>query len=206
MIPEDGRRVIDRIHKSSIRMQGLVEDLMKITNMGVIREPFESVSLNEIVKQVLADRRKELESNNIEVMIPEPLPTIFGNPKSLTVLFDCLIDNAIKFSKKSDSPNITIDSWETRSVEMNKKLKRKLVEKNYVCVAVQDNGIGFENEYAKKIFILFQRLHQQESGYEGKGIGLTIVKRIMSNHQGFVIAEGTVDKGAKFNLYFPKVT
>jgi light-regulated signal transduction histidine kinase (bacteriophytochrome) len=89
---------------------------------------------------------------------------------------------------------------------MKQKFKRKLVEKNYICVTIQDNGIGFENEYAKKIFILFQRLHQQESDYEGKGIGLTIVKRIMSNHQGFVNAEGTVNKGAKFSLYFPKVT
>jgi light-regulated signal transduction histidine kinase (bacteriophytochrome) len=205
-IPKDGLQIIDRIHKSSIRMQGLVEDLMKITNMGMIREPFERVALNEIVKQVLVERRIELEANNIKVTIPESLPSIYGNPNNLKVLFDCLVDNAIKFSKKSDSPFILINYGEATNIEMKQKFKRKLVEKNYICVTIQDNGIGFENEYAKKIFILFQRLHQQESDYEGKGIGLTIVKRIMSNHQGFVNAEGTVNKGAKFSLYFPKVT
>lgn len=203
-IPKDGLMIIERIHKSSIRMQGLVEDLMKLTNMGVIREPLESVQLNEIVNGVVYEKQKSLETYNISVNIVNDLPVIPGSPKNLKTLFDCLIDNAVKFSKDCDAPTITIFSTEPRATEIEKKLNRKLVEKNYVCVTIQDNGIGFENEYAKKIFILFQRLHQQESTYEGKGIGLTIVKRIMANHQGFVVAEGAPNKGATFHLYFPK--
>jgi light-regulated signal transduction histidine kinase (bacteriophytochrome) len=70
-------------------------------------------------------------------------------------------------------------------------------------VIIRDNGIGFDDEFAGKVFNLFQRLHAQETVYKGKGIGLTIVKRIMTNHLGFVTAHGKINEGAEFTLYFP---
>jgi light-regulated signal transduction histidine kinase (bacteriophytochrome) len=84
-------------------------------------------------------------------------------------------------------------------------VNKKYAQRNFVVINIYDNGIGFENEYAKKIFILFQRLHSQDSSYEGKGIGLAVCQRIMSNHNGFITAYGEVDNGATFHLYFPLI-
>jgi light-regulated signal transduction histidine kinase (bacteriophytochrome) len=79
---------------------------------------------------------------------------------------------------------------------------KNLLKKQFIRISIQDNGIGFSNEFSQKIFLIFQRLHAGAE-YEGKGIGLAIVERVMTNHNGYVLASGQVDKGALFNLYFP---
>jgi light-regulated signal transduction histidine kinase (bacteriophytochrome) len=86
---------------------------------------------------------------------------------------------------------------------MKEKFKIRYDSQHYIKIIVRDNGIGFDNEFAERMFNLFQRLHSQQSAYTGKGIGLTIVKRIMTNHLGFVAAHGKVNEGAEFILYFP---
>jgi light-regulated signal transduction histidine kinase (bacteriophytochrome) len=75
--------------------------------------------------------------------------------------------------------------------------------KSYHKIVMEDEGIGFNNEFAEKIFMIFQRLHNQQSGYRGKGIGLAIAQRIMSNHEGFILARGMINDGATFIMYFP---
>ena len=79
---------------------------------------------------------------------------------------------------------------------------RKLLKKAFIRISIQDNGIGFSNEFNQKIFLIFQRLHTGTE-YEGKGLGLAIVERVMTNHNGYVLASAQIDKGALFNLSFP---
>ena len=118
-------------------------------------------------------------------------------------MFKALIDNAIKFSKPGIPPVVTIQCVQTTGEDLvSVDIDKKLLKKEFMRISVQDNGIGFSNEFNQKIFLIFQRLHAGTE-YEGKGIGLAMVERVMTNHNGYVLATAQEDKGAVFNLYFP---
>jgi two-component system, chemotaxis family, CheB/CheR fusion protein len=111
-----------------------------------------------------------------------------------------LISNALKFSRPDVIPRITIKS---RIVKGNKLDVEKLVpEKSYCHITVQDNGIGFEPHFSKRIFEVFQKLHSKEE-YAGTGIGLAIVKKIVDNHNGTITASSELMEGARFDIYIP---
>jgi signal transduction histidine kinase len=125
------------------------------------------------------------------------LPKLNVVPFQFKQLFTNLINNSIKFSKPGIAPHIKIDSSIT-----NKLNGAVDAQKKYYHIQITDNGIGFENEYKDQIFGLFSRLHGR-SEYEGTGIGLSICKRIIENHNGTIDAEGEPGKGATFNIYLP---
>jgi signal transduction histidine kinase len=112
-----------------------------------------------------------------------------------------LIGNAIKYSRQKDNPEIKIWCRKIPAAELNIFAASK-AGGSYYHVAIEDNGIGFGQEYADRIFNVFTRLHGN-SEYTGTGVGLAIVKKVMDHHDGFVTAEGRPDEGAVFNLYFP---
>jgi light-regulated signal transduction histidine kinase (bacteriophytochrome) len=118
----------------------------------------------------------------------------------LALLFKSLIDNAFKFAKPGQSPVIRI---RYSYVEGDNEGDDVLHGRAFHKIIMEDEGIGFNNEFAEKIFMIFQRLHNQQSGYRGKGIGLAIAQRIMSNHEGFILARGMINDGATFIMYFP---
>ena len=115
-------------------------------------------------------------------------------------MFRSLFDNAFKFAKPGESPVIKISY---KQVDGNTEDESHLKGKNYHKIVMEDKGIGFNNEFAEKIFMIFQRLHTQQSGYRGNGIGLAIAQRIMSNHNGVIMARGMINDGATFIMYFP---
>ncbi|MGZ5248232.1 MAG: sensor histidine kinase, partial [Flavitalea sp.] len=131
----------------------------------------------------------------------DSLPVIDGYKDQLFLMFRCLMENSLKFS----------DPGKQLVIQMNwTKVDGKSINdlelapgRNYFLVTFRDNGIGFDNEFASKIFLIFQRLHNQESHYHGKGIGLAITQRVMTNHNGVITAKGTPGEGAVFSLYFP---
>ena len=128
------------------------------------------------------------------------LPPIYGYRGQLQLIFDALIDNAIKFSESASQPTITI----TYSFEAKGKGDGGMPgEEQFHCITIEDNAIGFDNEFADKIFMIFQRLHSQHSKYGGRGIGLAIAQRVMVSHNGFITALGNPGSGAKFHLHFP---
>ncbi|HVK48564.1 MAG TPA: ATP-binding protein, partial [Pseudobacter sp.] len=135
--------------------------------------------------------------------VKNSLPTIKGIPMQLALLFEQLIDNSLKFAKRDTPPVIIIAHEETVGRTISDKLLSVFGGSLYYKVSVTDNGMGFSNEFAEKIFGIFEKLESQQLFLNSKGIGLAMVQRIMINHGGNVQASGAVGQGAVFYLYFP---
>jgi signal transduction histidine kinase len=202
-IPAEAQRLVERLQLSATRMHGLVDDLMSFTRLAGIKEEPQKVSLKEVVEEVQYNFKDAFAAKDAQLSIDLKLPVITGYYNQLSLLFHALIDNAVKFSRDNVAPVIFILTQDATAEEMAEKFKIKHGHQRYMKVIIRDNGIGFDDEFAGKVFNLFQRLHAQETVYKGKGIGLTIVKRIMTNHLGFVTAHGKINEGAEFTLYFP---
>ena len=135
------------------------------------------------------------------VIIDTPLPSLEVVPTQIKQLFDNLIINSIKFKKAGELTVINIRSHPLSFLEKNSfNLKP---DKNYYSIEIEDNGIGFEKEYAEKIFLIFQRLHGK-SQYPGSGIGLAICKKIVENHKGIIFGNGNSENGAIFTVILPE--
>jgi signal transduction histidine kinase len=197
---DEGKMILSRIDFSARRMQGLIEDLMNFTNLVRGGEPLSVVDANQLLQSVVDYLKQEIEIKKATIHIGQ-MPSITGFEKQLFLMFKALIDNSLKFSKTGIPPVITIQCVQTTGEELM-HIDRKLLKKAFIRISIQDNGIGFSNEFSQKIFLIFQRLHTG-SEYEGKGLGLAIVERVMTNHNGYVLASAQIDKGALFNLYFP---
>ncbi|HEY5823106.1 MAG TPA: ATP-binding protein, partial [Cyclobacteriaceae bacterium] len=200
-LDEEGQSVIKRISYSSNRMRGLVEDLASYTSLVQLNESRRKIDLGEAIKEVVDILAEQIQAKNAQVFW-DNLPAIHAYPNQLISLFKALIDNSIKFSQPTIPPRIHIYGNPSNAEELaafhinNTNMK-------YIKITLRDNGIGFDNEFSEKMFGIFQRLHTQYSEYDGKGIGLAIVKRVMTNHNGFVFANGFPMTGAEFILFFP---
>jgi light-regulated signal transduction histidine kinase (bacteriophytochrome) len=197
---DDGKMILSRIDFSARRMQGLLEDLMNFANLVRGGEALSVVDANKLIESVVEYMKQDIEMKRATIHIGQ-LPNITGFEKQLFLMFKSLIDNAIKFSKPGIPPVVTIQCVQTSGEDLE-AIDKNLVKKEFIRISVQDNGIGFSNEFNQKIFLIFQRLHTGTE-YEGKGIGLAMVERVMTNHNGYVLASAQEDKGALFNLYFP---
>lgn len=197
---DEGKMILSRIDFSARRMQGLIEDLMNFTNLVRGGEPLRVVDADKLLQSVVDYLKQDIEIKKATIHIGQ-MPAITGFEKQLFLMFKALIDNALKFSKPGVPPVVTIQCVQTTGEELL-HIDKKLLKKEFIRISVQDNGIGFSNEFSQKIFLIFQRLHTGTE-YEGKGIGLAIVERVVTNHNGYVIASAEIDKGALFNLYFP---
>jgi light-regulated signal transduction histidine kinase (bacteriophytochrome) len=200
-LDESGKKMLTRIDFAARRMQGLIEDLVDYTHLINSNEEKQEVDLNNCIKDVQENLSNLIQNRNVQFSISY-LPPIMGYPYQLQLLFTNLIHNSVKFAKPGEDPFIEISSVQIEGDKIQDITERSKTD-TYLKVSLKDNGIGFENEFAKKIFVMFQRLHNQNSTYGGKGIGLSICKRVMTNHNGLIAAEGEPDAGAVFNLYFP---
>lgn len=191
-----------RMEKATERMQNLIDDLLEYSHVSTSIDYLDEIDLNKKVTQVLEDLEVEVTEKNAKVVIG-PLPVIKGHRRQVQQLFQNLISNALKFSKPNVSPEIRISSTvisgeNIYSFELPEGAKNKL----YNLIKISDNGIGFEQEYAEKIFKMFQRLHGKAE-YAGTGIGLAIVRKVIENHKGVIRAESQPGEGATFEVYLP---
>lgn len=184
------KSMLIRIDASAGRMHELIHDVVNFTNLIYSSENVTAVSLDSVIRQALDDLKQHIAEKNAIIKY-DTLPVIQGYPKQLTLLFKSLLDNSLKFTRKEVYPEIMI--------RFN---KQSADNRLLIHVSVEDNGIGFDNQFEKKIFMPFQRLHAHDSGYQGQGIGLAIVQRVMFNHNGTVSAKGRPGSGAVFDLYF----
>lgn len=200
-LPAEGIDYINRMQNASQRMQTLIDDLLTFSRISRPNEDFKTINLSEIIKGVLIDLEFTIEKKNakVEVSGQELLRAI---PSQMRQLFQNLISNSLKFTKEAVNPEIKITIDRIAGTELSSRILRSDDEKEYCRIVLTDNGIGFSNEYAEKIFTLFQRLHTR-SEYEGTGIGLAVCKKIVENHSGFMEASGTEGEGAVFNIYIP---
>ena len=200
VLSETGRDYFKRIAASANRMQNLMVDLVNYSRTMKGDKAFSETDLNVIIEDVLAELALNIEEKNALIVI-EGIPVAKVIPFQIHQLFVNLLSNALKFSRDGVQPEISIKGAEVTEEELFNNVP--FTDRQYYKIVVADNGIGFKQEFAEKIFQLFRRLEKVHE-YRGTGIGLAICKRIVENHDGFIFAEGHPNEGAKFIIYLPK--
>ncbi|WP_018615333.1 PAS domain-containing protein [Segetibacter koreensis] len=199
---DDDQHYFERMEKATERMKNLIDDLLEYSHVSTSINYLDEVDLNKKVTQVLEDLELEVAEKKARVMVGA-LPVIKGHKRQMQQLFQNLITNALKFSKRNVSPQISIYSAVVSGENINSSDRlEESKNKLYNLIEISDNGIGFEQEYADKIFKMFQRLHGKTE-YEGTGIGLAIVRKVVENHKGFIEAVSQPGKGATFKVFLP---
>jgi signal transduction histidine kinase len=198
---EETGETIGRIKAAANRMQELIEDLANLTTLTKDSQLKEETDLNRILNITIHDLDVKIKEKDATIY-KEVLPDIMGHPHQLHILFKSLIDNSLKFSREDVKPLISIRSDKVNGDELI-EYNAKLAEKTFYRITISDNGIGFDNKFITKMFQIFQRLHNQQSEYDGKGVGLAICQRVMANHEGYILAHGHTEVGATFKLFFP---
>ncbi len=199
-LSDKGKDYFARMRASSTRMQQLISDLIAFSGASVTEKHFELVDMNALLMRLLENLKEEIDNYDARITI-QNLPEIRIIPFQMEQLFMNLLVNSMKFTAKEVQPVISIKVSTVTTAEIT-QLNLSLI-KSYYCFSVEDNGIGFEAEYRERIFQVFQRLHHRNT-YEGTGIGLAICKKIVENHNGKIVANSTLGKGAKFEIYLPK--
>ena len=198
-LTESGKDKFQRMQKAANRMQHLIQDLLAYSRTSTEERNFEFAYLNNIIELVKEDLKEELLQKNGTVETGE-MCEIKVIPFQFRQLIYNLISNSIKFTKGDDAPFIKITCEIAKGKKFNLEKLSKSME--YCHINISDNGIGFDQEYSEKIFDVFSRLHGKEK-FQGTGIGLAIVKKIVENHNGFIYAKGELNKGATFDIYIP---
>ena len=186
-LDEKGRRYLQIISESAQRMGHLIDDMLTLSRVGRATIAATTVDLRQLVDEAVKELAPEMSGRTIEWQIGD-LPKVRGDPTLTRTAIINLVANAIKFSRLRNPSRIEIGSEET--------------ETEVICF-VRDNGIGFDMQFAEKLFGVFERLHRAED-FEGTGIGLASVRRIVERHGGRTWAEGEIDRGATFYFSFPK--
>ena len=196
----DGQFYLSRMLDAASRMKILMENLLSYSRVSTKTEPFELVDLGLTVEGILSDLEMKIQDVDAQITMMK-MPTLNALPTQMQQLFQNLITNALKFIKPNVKPIISIEAYETDFEEVS-LMGVPFKHNKYYKIVVSDNGIGFDAEYAEKIFLIFQRLHGR-SEFEGTGLGLAICKKIVDNHHGYIIAKSELNKGATFTVYLP---
>lgn len=200
VLDDEGNRYIERIEASCQSMRTLLDDLLDFSKLSDQTTFPEELVLNDLIESVVSDLEIPIKENKVRMDLCVN-QTILGYATQLRQLFTNLIQNSIKFRRLDQDAIIKISCSSASKQEI---LKSKLkLGKQYLKIEFQDNGIGFEKEYSEKIFQVFQRLNGKAE-YKGSGIGLSICRKIVDNHQGHIFAEGGINEGAKFTILLPE--
>jgi signal transduction histidine kinase len=193
----DSVMYLNKIQVATKRMQDLIRDIMTFSRISVEKNSFVKTNLNNLVDEILMEMAEPINDLNAKITV-DKLPMLFVNPVLIIPLFQNLINNALKYSKKNVPPIIRISAdYPTVKEKGEQQLKNK-----YCRIFIEDNGIGFEQKYSEQIFKMFQRLHHHNE-YEGTGIGLALCKKIVEEHNGYISARSIVDEGSTFIVSLP---
>lgn len=194
-----GKLYLRKIIDSSLRMQQMISDLLSVSVVSGNRS-FALENLQQLLDEVLVTLEYKIEETHARVEVAIPLPEARVVASQFRQLFQNLISNSLKFARKQVAPVIRIHyAYITGEDAYQLHLDQ---DKQYLRLVFEDNGIGFSNTYAGKIFAIFQRLHGK-SEYEGTGIGLAVCKKIVEHHNGIIYASGEPDNGAVFTIIIP---
>ena len=183
---------LDRMQNAAARMQTLINDLLTFSRVISRTEPFVTVDLAQVTREVLSDLEVRIEKTGATVEVNN-LPKIQADPMQMRQLLQNLIGNALKFHLPDAKPKVKVNG---------QILTNGSSEDPFCQLTVQDNGIGFDEKYIDKIFAVFQRLHGRQE-YEGTGIGLAVCRRIVDRHKGNITAKSKPGEGATFTVQLP---
>jgi PAS domain S-box-containing protein len=186
-IDAEGVRTLDVIVNNAKRMAQLIDDLLDFSRLGKLNVVKVSVDMNALATSIADELKNQQSKKEVEITI-KPLPAVYGDSSMLKQVMTNLISNALKYSAKKETSVIEIGSYK---------------ENSNIVYYVKDNGSGFDMQYYEKLFGVFQRLHSMKE-FEGTGVGLALVKRIITKHGGSVWAEGKIDNGATFYISLPE--
>lgn len=195
------QNALQKIVKASERMQLLINDLLKFSRHAHHIEDYKRTDLNEVLTDVLLDMETEIQKKGARV-VAEDLPTVWAIPSQIRQLFQNLLSNSIKFCRENTSPQIRIHAEALNGLDIE-GMDKKLYGQKFYRIYVKDNGIGFDPQYAEEIFVVFKRLHSYHE-FEGTGIGLSICKKIVEKHNGYISASSRVNEGSTFVVTLPE--
>ena len=187
-LSEKGIHYVETIASSARQMGTLIDTLLQFSRTGRAELHLEIVDMEKALQEVL-EMQKRSETNQKVEWVIGIIPKVYGDYTLLKQVWANLIDNALKYSRKNNTPKIEVTSKE---------------EENEIIFQVKDNGVGFDMQYATKLFGVFQRMHLAEE-FEGTGIGLATIKRIIVRHGGRIWADAEVNRGATFYFALPKL-
>lgn len=200
LLTQQGKDYFSKVRTAANRMQTLLIDLVNYSRTIKGDKFFVETDLNLVLEEIILDLSSNIEEKKAEILINK-LPNLIAIPFQIKQLFINLISNSLNYSREDVIPQIRISSKKVTEKDM---LKYQISNKNEYCkIVISDNGIGFKQEYAEKIFLLFKRL-ETDSKYSGTGLGLAICSRIVENHKGFIKVKSKPNLGSKFYLFFPK--
>jgi two-component system sensor kinase FixL len=198
-LTDQGRDFLDRMLNAAARMQTLIDDLLAFSRVTTQPQPFAPVDLNAVAREVLSDLEGRIAQESGQVEIGK-LPTIEADRTQMRQLLQNLISNALKFHRKEEAPVVSI-----RGKLFNDRmqpLERNSPGDGLCQIIVEDNGIGFDQKYADRIFGIFQRLHGRQE-FQGTGIGLALCRRIAERHGGSITAQSKPGQGTTFTVRLP---
>jgi signal transduction histidine kinase/CHASE3 domain sensor protein len=198
-LTEFGREYLTRIEKASDRMRILINDLLHYSRTNRTDKKLVKVDLNEALQNSLMELSQNIEDKNAVITYTK-LPSIKGISFQMQQLFSNLLSNSLKYCEEDIIPQIDIDCQEV--IAKNEVDLKQKTNKKYYKINFSDNGIGFEQQHAERIFLLFNRLHGKTE-YYGTGVGLAICKKIIENHNGFIFAFSQPRVGTNFTIYLP---
>ncbi len=198
---EEETYLFERMEHATRRMTLLVDDLLEYSHVSDTPPAPEDVDLREKLENVLLDLDLYIAEKNASIKIGD-LPVTKGFPRQLQQLFQNLISNALKYSMPDVPPHIDISSHLVSGRDTGVELPAEENDKSFYLISVRDNGIGFEQHHAERIFKIFQRLHGNYE-YKGTGVGLSIARKVVENHDGYIWAESKPGEGSTFNILLP---
>lgn len=198
-LSESGLLYIERIKNASSRMRMLINDLLQFSRTNKADQAFEVSDINLLLNNAKQDLAEVISQKNA-LINADVFPEMNIIPFQIHQLFSNLLSNSLKYISEGKNPEINIRYSEIKASDEPQILNPK--KSLYHKITFSDNGIGFDNDYAENIFVLFNRLHNKDE-YSGTGIGLSICKKIVENHQGYILAHGEPNVGATFTIYLP---
>ena len=200
-LTDEEKNYFDRVDRSSKRMSSLIDDLLSYSQVSIRPRIFEEVDMNQVIDIVLGDLDYEIEEKGASVEV-DKLFAIQGHQRQLQQAFQNLIGNALKYKKPDVQPHIKISCAKMVGKDIGIRLSAEDQQKEFYQVSVTDNGVGFEQKDAERIFNVFTRLYGNAE-YKGTGVGLSIVRKVIEHHNGYIVAQSQPGEGSTFNVFLP---
>jgi light-regulated signal transduction histidine kinase (bacteriophytochrome) len=198
-LQDETRQYLEKTYSTAWHMQEMLDDLLMYFKVKDTKDKIERSDLRPILETVITDYEEMIRARNAKIDY-RGLGEAEISPQQFRQLFHHLVSNSLKFAKSGRAPLISVKTEIVQGdSKVNKRLRRR---RQYYHLIYSDNGTGFDPQYNARVFELFQRLNSK-SEFEGSGIGLAICKRIVENHNGIIVADGQLNKGARFDIYIP---